>query len=164
MPKRLFLDNRVEAASVAEFLDRYYRPERYKGQGEEYAAVLLASHEKDFRENGYDIISHHDSVTGKVVAIFADLHVWTNGPDKVVAIDEAQARELLTEYATEDFDDDMDVRQEEDSKTIIINFEDELDDFPEGYEFIEGSKVRIQATCQAWANWNGIGFLSTINY
>lgn len=66
----LFDGNRVEATSVIDFLEKYYKKDRYTGRGAEYAAALLASHEKDFREYGYDIISHHDSVTGEVVAFF----------------------------------------------------------------------------------------------
>ena len=94
-----------------------------------------------------------------------ELHVFTNGPDHVVAFDENQARDLLVEYSTEDFDDEeMPVEQEDDEKKTIIFFEDELDQLPEGYEFIEGSKNRVQATFKAWANWNGVGFLATVNY
>lgn len=95
----------------------------------------------------------------------SELHVFTNGPDHVVAFDELQARGLLTEYCTEDFDDEeMPVAQEDDDKTIIIFFEDEVNQLPEGYEFIEGNKNRVKATCKAWANWNGAGFLATVNY
>ena len=67
----MFKNNRVEADSVADFLERYYKKALYHGRGAEYAAGLLASHEKDFELYGYDIISHHDSVTGEVVAYFA---------------------------------------------------------------------------------------------
>ena len=82
----MFKDCKVKAESVADFLDRFYRPDRYRGRGEEYAAVLLASHIRDFEANGYDIISRHDSVTGQVVAFFGDnpcthpterLYTWT---------------------------------------------------------------------------------------
>ncbi|NIV30484.1 MAG: hypothetical protein GWN58_13600, partial [Anaerolineae bacterium] len=31
---------------------------------------LIASHQRDFDREGYDIISHHDSATGQVVAYF----------------------------------------------------------------------------------------------
>ena len=66
----MFQDNKVNADSVADFLDRYYKPDRYRGRGDDYAAVLLASHERDFAQQGYDIISRWDSVTGQVVAFF----------------------------------------------------------------------------------------------
>jgi len=66
----MFENNAVPASSIADFLERYYRPDRYHGRGEDYAACLLASHEHDFQTYGYDIISRHDSVTGQVVAFF----------------------------------------------------------------------------------------------
>lgn len=65
-----FMQYKVTAESVEDFLERYYKPDRYHGRGEEYAAVLLASHQADFEQHGYDIISHHDSVTGQVVAFY----------------------------------------------------------------------------------------------
>jgi hypothetical protein len=61
---------RVEAASVEDFLDRYYKPERFRGRGEDYAASLLASYTADLERDGYVIVSHHDSITGRVVAFF----------------------------------------------------------------------------------------------
>ena len=66
----MFENNRVDAESVSDFLDRYYKKDRYHGRGADYAAALLASHEHNFEVNGYDIISRHDSVTGEVVAFF----------------------------------------------------------------------------------------------
>ena len=71
MSKRMaFEDCRVEAENIADFLQRYYKPERYQDRGEEYMACLLASHENDLLRYGYDIISRYDSVTGRVVAYF----------------------------------------------------------------------------------------------
>jgi hypothetical protein len=66
-----FANCRVQAASVADFLDRYYKHDRYRGRGADYAAAVLASHQRDFERDGYDIISRHESVTGEVVAYFA---------------------------------------------------------------------------------------------
>lgn len=63
----------VIADSVADFLERYYKRARYHGRGEEYAAALLESHQRDFDEYGYDLISQHDSVTGEVVTYFGKL-------------------------------------------------------------------------------------------
>lgn len=40
------------------------------GRGEEYAAHLLASHEEHLAEEGYDFITHHDSITGRVVSFY----------------------------------------------------------------------------------------------
>jgi hypothetical protein len=69
--RHLFIDCRVtDVSTVKEFLDKYYRRDRYTGWGEEYAACLLAHHEDDFVKYGYDCISHYDSRTGEVVAIF----------------------------------------------------------------------------------------------
>ena len=65
-----FWDKRVEAEDVADFLERFYRRDRYHGRGAEYAQGLLASHEDHFERFGYDIISRHDSKTGEVVAYF----------------------------------------------------------------------------------------------
>ena len=66
-----FADCRVEAASVEDFLERYYLRDRYHGRGADYAAAVLASHQSDFERDGFDIISRHESVTGSVVAFFA---------------------------------------------------------------------------------------------
>lgn len=61
----------VQANSVADFLARYYKAERYTLRGEAYAAVMLASHEADFENDGYDDISRFDSVTGCAVRMRA---------------------------------------------------------------------------------------------
>lgn len=57
----------VRCQTTKEFLGTYYRPERYTGRGEAYAASLLASRDADYNEKGYDLISRHDSVRGVVV-------------------------------------------------------------------------------------------------
>ena len=70
-PYEVFKDRRVtDVKTVAEFLDLYYKKDRYTGRGEEHAAVVLASHEKMFELWGMDWISRHDSVTGEVVAFY----------------------------------------------------------------------------------------------
>ncbi len=66
----MFENNKVKADSVKDFLEKYYRPERYHGRGEDYATAILVNHERNFRERGYDIISRHESITGQVVAYF----------------------------------------------------------------------------------------------
>lgn len=58
----------VEADSVADFLARWYKPNRYTGRGAEYAAALLASYQRQFAEQGFCHMSHHDSVRGQVTA------------------------------------------------------------------------------------------------
>jgi hypothetical protein len=54
----------TDCATVKDFLDTYYRRDRYRGRGEDYAASLLASAQRRFEEHGYTLISRHDSVTG----------------------------------------------------------------------------------------------------
>lgn len=66
----MFERYRVEASSIEDFLEKYYKRERYQARGAEYAAVVLAWHKKRFEEYGYDIISRHESVTGQVVSYF----------------------------------------------------------------------------------------------
>ena len=66
----MFGDNAVQASSVKDFLDRYYRADRYTGRGTEYADALVASHQQSFAKHGFTIISRHDSRTGEVVAFF----------------------------------------------------------------------------------------------
>lgn len=56
-----------DVRTVEEFLDRYYRHDRYRGRGEEYAAVVLQSHRDRFARLGYDLISRHESRTGEPV-------------------------------------------------------------------------------------------------
>lgn len=67
---RLFLKDRVDAESVADFLTRYYKPDRYTGRGADYAACLLASKEEEVTTKGFALISHHDSITGNPVSYY----------------------------------------------------------------------------------------------
>jgi len=60
----------TDVCTVAEFLDRYYKPDRYTGRGEEYAAAVLESHVHGFEIYGVDWISRHDSMTGQVVSFY----------------------------------------------------------------------------------------------
>jgi len=66
----MFEANAVECLSVEDFLERYYKPQRYHGRGAEYAAELLKDYKRKFEKNGFVFISHHDSVTGRVVSYF----------------------------------------------------------------------------------------------
>ncbi len=52
------------------FLEKYYKHERYQGRGEEYADNLFRSHRMDLLRYGCDWISHHESVTGKIVSFY----------------------------------------------------------------------------------------------
>jgi hypothetical protein len=67
----MFENNRVSAESIDDFINKYYKPSRLTAQGyPDYEQILKASHNQDFLEHGFDIISHHDSRTGEVVAYF----------------------------------------------------------------------------------------------
>jgi hypothetical protein len=58
----------VRVNSTADFLAHYYKPDRYRGRGQQYADSLLNSYEQEVKENGYTFISHHDSANGRLVA------------------------------------------------------------------------------------------------
>jgi len=67
---KLYRKNAVKARSVSDFLDRYYKSTRYRGRGADYAASILAYHQEAVERDGWTMISHHDSITGDVVAYF----------------------------------------------------------------------------------------------
>ncbi len=58
----------VTATSVKDYLDRYYKKDRYTGRGKEYAAALLSSYEADYKQYGYVCTSHHDNTVGEFIA------------------------------------------------------------------------------------------------
>lgn len=60
----------TDCKTLDEFMNRYYKHSRYRGQGEEHAHNLFQSHRKDLLELGVDWISNHDSNTGEIVAFF----------------------------------------------------------------------------------------------
>jgi len=60
----------TDCKSVEEFALKYYRPERYTGRGEEYAAVCLNGLKKAIQLSGYCFLSHHESITGEVVSYY----------------------------------------------------------------------------------------------
>jgi hypothetical protein len=58
--------NIVSAASVADFIDRYYKPDRLNdmpGRRER----IIADRENDIANGEYAIITRHDSITGRCV-------------------------------------------------------------------------------------------------
>lgn len=57
----------VEADSVEDYLDKHYKPDRFRGRGENYARALIASYEREFAKRGYCFTSHHDSVCGQTI-------------------------------------------------------------------------------------------------
>lgn len=67
-----------DVTNISEFLARYYKRDRYTGRGDEYAAILLASHQRDFDAEGWDMISHHDSNTGEVVSFYGPMEIDKN--------------------------------------------------------------------------------------
>jgi len=62
----------VSAESLEDFLQRYYKTDRYTGRGEDYAESLRQSYRETLSKDGVCIISHHDSKTGEVVAYYQD--------------------------------------------------------------------------------------------
>lgn len=57
----------VEAKNLDDFLDTYYKHDRYKGRGADYAAAIRQSAQGYIDKHGYTMISHHDNVTGDMV-------------------------------------------------------------------------------------------------
>lgn len=51
----------VEAKSVEDYLDRYYKKSRFIPE-------LLDSYREDFKKDGYVCTSHHDNVVGEFIA------------------------------------------------------------------------------------------------
>jgi len=68
--------------SVEEFIDKYYKHSRYKGRGEDYAKSLLKSHEEDYKEYGYTLISRHESNLG-VALYFGAIPDWAQTVDQL---------------------------------------------------------------------------------
>ena len=60
----------TDVSTLEEFMARYYKPGRYLGQDPVIAAAMLVSHRADLERYGVDWISHHDSVTGRVVSFY----------------------------------------------------------------------------------------------
>ena len=74
--KELFRKYRVEADSLDDFLDTFYRHDRYEGRdgkvwGDDYSQSIKDSCELDLEQHGYCLISRHDSRTGDIVAFYA---------------------------------------------------------------------------------------------
>ncbi|MBS5307733.1 hypothetical protein [Clostridium sp.] len=59
-----------DVKTIEEFLKKYGKYDRYEGRGEEYFNCSIKSNEEDLNKYGYTIISHHDSVTGRVVSFY----------------------------------------------------------------------------------------------
>jgi tRNA pseudouridine-54 N-methylase len=61
-----------DVKSVYDFLHKYYKPSRLKERGEDHEKEVIAYHERQVIKNGYTIISHHESLTGKPVSYIMD--------------------------------------------------------------------------------------------
>lgn len=70
-PKDIFAEYAVEASSLEDFLNRYYRHDRYKGRGEEYAAAVLKSNSEYLEKYGIAWIDSKSSATGATVSYIA---------------------------------------------------------------------------------------------
>lgn len=57
----------TDAESVAEFADKYRKPERFRLLGDEYVNAVMESHYRDIKETGFTAISRHDNITGKYI-------------------------------------------------------------------------------------------------
>lgn len=65
-----FKEHAVPAESVADFLERYTKPKQHRGRGEDYVQARIEAHTEHVKRFGYTIITHHDSVTGDIVAYY----------------------------------------------------------------------------------------------
>ena len=61
----------VDTVNAESFLDKCYKPDRFRGRGEEYAKTLIRSYEDELERNGFAIISHHDSLSGRTAVMLA---------------------------------------------------------------------------------------------
>jgi hypothetical protein len=66
----------VEASSLADYLNRYYRQDRLRNHDDAYGkGTLLACYQKDLDEKGYVCTSHHDNTTGTFI-------YWPHNPNE----------------------------------------------------------------------------------
>lgn len=65
-----FKKYQVEAVSLENFLEQYTKRDRHSARGKEYAQTRIESHQKDLEKYGFTFITHHDSVTGEIVAYY----------------------------------------------------------------------------------------------
>ena len=70
--KEWWKDIVVQAESVENFLDKYYKHDRFRGRGEEYANILLKSHQEEYDRRGFTFISQHESNTGRIVSFIKE--------------------------------------------------------------------------------------------
>lgn len=61
-----------DVKTVKEFAQKYRKHDRFLGRGEKYAEIIMDTHHEEFKEDGYTIISRHDSCTGKAVSFMLE--------------------------------------------------------------------------------------------
>ncbi len=57
----------TDVTTAEGFVRRYYREDRAAGRGLDVLARLIATAERDVEQDGYTVISRHDSVLGRAV-------------------------------------------------------------------------------------------------
>lgn len=67
-----FKEYEVQAESVEDFLERYTKPQRHNGRGEEYEKARIKSYSEQLKKDGYTIMSKHESVTGEIVSYYGN--------------------------------------------------------------------------------------------
>jgi hypothetical protein len=68
IPKWVIREAVTDCKDVNEFAHKYRKPDRFTGRGEEHEKALMQNHIDDIAKRGYTTISHHDNVTGSIVA------------------------------------------------------------------------------------------------
>ncbi|NBI07631.1 hypothetical protein [Senegalia massiliensis] len=67
---KTFKKYEVKAESLIDFMNTYYKRDRFYGRGKEYAKSLINSYKQELNQNGYVFISQHDNITGEVVSYY----------------------------------------------------------------------------------------------
>lgn len=65
-----FKKYRVEADSIEDFLKKYTKHNKYEEPIKGYVECRIKSFYEEFKKHGFCFITHHDSVTGEIVAYF----------------------------------------------------------------------------------------------
>lgn len=65
-----FKKYRVEAKSIEDFLQKYTKHKQHYSRGKEYAQIRIEAHQDYINKYGFTFITHHDSVTGEIVAYY----------------------------------------------------------------------------------------------
>jgi hypothetical protein len=60
----------VKANSIEDFCNKYHNAAAFHNRGKEYMEIDIASHKKEFAEEGYTIIPQGSSIIGDVVSYY----------------------------------------------------------------------------------------------